>query len=56
MNIFQNFFQLSKQKGHSYHINLKINFENFAFTAVFAWRVTIGQVFIILTLYLQGGS
>ena len=27
MIIYQKFFQLSKQKGHDYHINL-INYEN----------------------------
>ena len=35
MNIFQKFFQLSKQKGHGYHINYE-NFENLDFTALSA--------------------
>ena len=42
MNIFQKFFQLSKQKGHGYHINyMKNNSVNFDFAALFAWRITI---------------
>ena len=27
MNIFQKFFQLSKQKGHGYHFNYKNQFK-----------------------------
>ena len=40
MNIFQKFFQFSKQKERGYHINYKINFENFDLKALFMWRVT----------------
>ena len=35
MNIFQNYSQLSKQKGHVYHINYENQNDFF-----FAWRVT----------------
>ena len=44
MNIFQKFFQLSKQDGHGYHINNENNVENFDLMTLFAWRVTFIDV------------